>query len=199
MRQPDVAADRGMVTDGDAAEYRRVAVNDHVVFQNRVARTVDHVAVGVILEALRAKGHSLVERDVAADDGGLADDNSRAVVDTEVVADGGAGMDVDARLRVGKLGDDAWKDRDGELVKLVGDAVVGYGVDHGVAEDDLTIVVGGGVVVEHCFHVGIEQAFHFGQAVDELQGEVGGTLWRQPLVGVAVEEQSASICSLSSE
>ena len=76
----------------------------------------------------------------------------------------------------------------------MGDAVVGHGVDHGVAEDDLTVVVGGGVVVEHGFHVGIEQAFHFGQAVDEHQGEVGSTLWRQPLVGVAVEEQSA--CNL---
>lgn len=138
MRQPDVATDHGMVTDGDAAEYRRVAVNGHVVFQNRVARTVDHVAVGVILEALRAKGHSLVEDDVAADDGGFADDNSRTVVNAEVVADGGTGMDIDARLGVGKLRDDAWKDRDGELVEVVGE-------DDGLSEaDDALYCVNGG-------------------------------------------------------
>ena len=86
---------------------------------------------------------------------------------------------------------DAWQYGNVELVQLVGSAVVGHGIHHGIAEYHLAVVVGGGVVVEHCFHVGVEATLHFGQVVDEGQGEFYLALWRFRLVLVAVEQQAS--------
>ena len=102
-------------------------------------------AVGVLGEGERAQGHALVEAAAVADDAGLADDHARAVVDEEIVADGGPGMDVDARARVGHLGDDARDQRHLEAVELVGDAVMHHGVHGGIAEDGLARAGGRGV------------------------------------------------------
>jgi hypothetical protein len=54
-------------------------------------------------------------------------------------------------------------------MQFVGYAIVRHGVDDGIAEDDLTVVGCGRVVVEHGLNVGIEQTFDFRQCVDELQ------------------------------
>ncbi len=51
----------------------------------------------------------MVDLDVVADHRRLADHDTGAVIDEQVVADGGAGVDVDAGLAVGRLGDDAGK------------------------------------------------------------------------------------------
>ena len=57
----------------------------------------------------------------------------------------------------------------------MGYAVVRHRVYHGIAEDDLAIVLRGRVVVEHGLHVGIYQPLDLGQRVNEPEG--------QPLAG----------------
>ena len=53
----------------------------------------------VILEMLCSKGHALINHDVVADDAGRTDDDTSSVVNSEMVADGGCGVDVYA-LRI---------------------------------------------------------------------------------------------------
>ena len=64
MGEPDVAADNGVVAEGDAAEDGRIGVYGDVVLDNRVARDVEEHAVIAPREALGAERHSLVEHDV---------------------------------------------------------------------------------------------------------------------------------------
>ena len=54
-----------------------------------------------------AQGDALVERDVVADDRGLADDDAHAVIDEEAAADLRAGMNLDAGDQAGDLRQDA--------------------------------------------------------------------------------------------
>ena len=54
-------------------------------------------------------------------------------------------------------------------MQFVGNAIVRHCAGHGIAEDNLTIVDGSRVVVEHGLHVGIEQPFDFRQRIDKLQ------------------------------
>src|SRR5699024_3237457 len=64
---------------------------------------------GMTLGALHGappEGDAVVEHDVIADLGGLADHYAHPVVDEEAPPDGGAGMDLDPRDRAGTLGDD---------------------------------------------------------------------------------------------
>lgn len=55
---------------------------------------------------------------------GFADDNARSVVDEEVLADVGAGMNVNACCGMGHFGNDAGNDRHLQQIKLMSDAVV---------------------------------------------------------------------------
>ncbi len=173
VREPDVTADGGVVADGDAAENGGVGIDGHVVLENRVTGDVEHVALLVVLETLGTKGDALIERDVVADDGSLANDDARAVVDGEILAYLCTRMDVDTSLGMGQLGDNAWDDGHAQFMQTMGDAVVGHRVHDGIAEDDLAVVPGGRIGVEHGLHVGIEQTLDLGQRVDELH--------RQPL------------------
>ena len=85
------------------------------------------------------------------------------MVDEELLADGRAGVDVDARLRVGVLGHHARQQRHAELVEHVGQAVDGDGVEAGVAEDDLVEALGRGVAPVGRAHVARGEAAHLGQ------------------------------------
>ena len=87
----------------------------------------------------------MIELHSVADDTGGSDDHARSVVDGEVVADGGCRMDVYARLAVCHLGDDAWNERHPQRQQLVGDAVVGDGLDDRIAGDDFSLGLCGGV------------------------------------------------------
>ena len=53
--------------------------------------------------ARAAQRHVLIERDVVADFGRLADDHAHAVIDEQSLADGRAGVDLDAGLFAGAL------------------------------------------------------------------------------------------------
>ena len=145
-----------MVSDGDTSEDRGVGIDRHVILDNRMTRYVQHVAVLIIFEALGTKGHTLIECHVVADDTRLTNDHTRAVVDGEILSDGGTRMDVDTSLRVRQLCDDTGDDRYLQLMQFMGDAVVRHRIHHGIAEDHLSVVRGGRVVVEHRLHIGIE-------------------------------------------
>jgi hypothetical protein len=58
--------------------------------------TLDGVTRLVEREAAGTQRHALVDLHVAPDDTSLADDDTRAVVDGEIFADGGTGVNVDA-------------------------------------------------------------------------------------------------------
>ena len=54
-----------------------------------------------------AQGDAVVNQAVVPDLGGLADDKAHAVVDDQALADGGAGVDLDAGAAAAGLGDQA--------------------------------------------------------------------------------------------
>ena len=108
---PDVATDDGVVANGDATKDGGIGIDGDIVFDNRVARYVEHVAVLVVLEALGTQGDTLIDGDVFANDAGFANDDTRAVVDGEIFANLGTRMDVDTRFGVSLLSDDAGDDR----------------------------------------------------------------------------------------
>ena len=121
-RDEGVRADHHVVPDlRRAAEERRAGVDRHVVAHLRVAALAGHAPHARGRE--RAQRHTLIDLDVIADDARLANDDAGAVVDEEIFADGGAGVDVDARARVGILGHDARDHRHVADVQLMGDAI----------------------------------------------------------------------------
>ena len=120
-----------------------------------------------VARAERAERHALIELDVVADDRRLADDDAGAVVDEEVFADLGAGVDVDAGRAVGIFAHDARDERHAALIQLVRDAVDEDGIQTGVGEDDLLLAAGGGVAVEVCGHVLHEDGLDLRQAAQE--------------------------------
>ena len=182
------------MADGDAAEDRGIRIDGNVVLDDRVTWDVEHIALLVILETLGTKGDTLIESDVIANDRGLTDDDTRAVVDGEILADLSTWMDVDTCLGVGQLGDDTRDDGHLQLMQSMGDAVVGHRVHDGIAEDDLAVVPGGRIGVEHGLHVGIEQTLDLRQRVDELAGQPGclaiHLLLRTDMLAVLAELES---------
>src|SRR5690606_21440273 len=107
-REPDVAADGRALADGDATEDGRPGIDHNVVLDDGVAGTALVQLAGFVGgEALGAEGYGLVDAHVVADDGRLANDHARAVVDEEAVADLCAGVDVDTGGGVGYFRADA--------------------------------------------------------------------------------------------
>src|SRR5690606_14780933 len=141
-RQPHVAADGRALTDGDAPQDGGPGVNHHVVLDDRVARQAFfQLAVFARRETLGAQGHHLVEPYAVADDGGFADDHARAMVDEEALADGGARVDVDARVRVRDLGHDARKHGHAQPVQYAGQAVMDHRAYAGIAQQHFVYAV----------------------------------------------------------
>ena len=149
MGYPDVSADDRAVADlGTAAEDGGVGVDNAVVADVGVALdALDGVALLVELKALRAEGNALIYLDVVADGGGLADNDTRAVVDKEILADCRACVDIYAGLLVGVLGHNSRQIGDAEAVELVSYAVDRDGDEAGIGEDDLLGTPGGGIAL----------------------------------------------------
>ena len=105
MRQPDVTADHAVIPDnGLTAENRRPGINHHTVANVRMALdTLDKRPVFPDFETLCAERNMLVQLHVIADRRRLSDDDTGSVVNKEVTADGGTGMNVDTRDPVGVL------------------------------------------------------------------------------------------------
>ena len=92
-----VAPHHGVLADdGLAAQDRRAGVDGHVVADGGVPLARQ---AGVARpRRQRAQRHALVQLDVAADDGGLADDDAAAVVDEDPMSQDRARMDLDPGL-----------------------------------------------------------------------------------------------------
>ena len=107
--QEDRSTDDGISTyAGVATENDRVGVNGDVVTDRGVALGLaDDTASLVLGERQRAERDALIDLDVVAYVGGLADDHARAVVDEEVPPDARPGVNIDTRLEVRPLGHDA--------------------------------------------------------------------------------------------
>ena len=84
---------------------------------------------------------------MAADDGGLADDDAHPVVNDQAAAELGAGVDLNAGDVAGQLGVQAGQEGKVVTVEPVGDAVEDDGVDAGVEEKDLQLAAGGRVAL----------------------------------------------------
>ena len=76
------------MTYGDTSKDRRIRIYRDIVFDNRVARHVQHVAVLVVLETLGTQCYTLIECDVITDDTGFANDDACTMVDSEIFATG---------------------------------------------------------------------------------------------------------------
>jgi hypothetical protein len=98
---------------------------------------LDRVAVRVEGEALGAKGHTLVNTDAVADDGGFANHHACAVINEDPLADFGAGVDVNAGATVGVLGHDARNQWNVEAIQDMGYPVTGEGEDSRITKDRL--------------------------------------------------------------
>src|SRR3546814_7188509 len=86
----DLGADARARVDGDGAEDLRPRNDDDVIGEGRMALAADTVrGVGA------AERDALIDRDIIADLGGLADHDAETMIDEEVPADLRARMDVD--------------------------------------------------------------------------------------------------------
>ena len=107
-----------------------------------------------------AQGYALIDLHMVADDGGLTHHDAGAVVDEEVAADGGAGVDVDAGDAVGVLRHDSRNQRHPQRIQNMGQPVDGDGKQPGVAEDDLIHAGSGGIPVKEGLHIGLGHSPH---------------------------------------
>ena len=139
-----------------------------MVFYNRVAWNVKHITLLVVFETLCTKRNTLIERDMMADNTGFANHNTRAMVNSKILSYGSAGVYVDTSLGVCLFGDDTRYDGNILHVEGVGNAIVGHGIDHWITEDYLTVGFCGRIVVEHGFHIGIEQTLQLWQFIDKF-------------------------------
>ena len=168
-----VAAHHGVLADDRlAAQDGRAGVDGHIVAHGGMALARQ---AGVARPGGQCpQRHALVQLDMAADDGGLADDDARAVVDEEPRPDLCAGVDVDAGAAVGVLRHHAGDHGDAAQIQLVGDAVDEDGEQAGVGEDDLLLVGGGRVAVKGGLNVGHQHLLDAGQLLQYLTGQSSG-------------------------
>lgn len=169
VHEEDVGADgAAFADDGFAADNGGAGVEGDVVFDGGMAfLPAEGLAAG------QGTGHqadALVHFHMAAKVGGFANDGSGAVVDEEVGADGGAGVQVHASAAVGPLGHDAGDEGDVAQVEFVGGALEGDGFDEGVGHDDLLAAERGGIAVVGGFDVGLEEFADGGETGEELAG-----------------------------
>lgn len=174
FRHPDVTADSRAFPDGDASQNGGVGIDNHIVFQYRMAGdTLDGIALFVAGEALGTQSHSLIQFHMVADDTRGSDDHTRTMVNGKVVSDLGTRMDVDTRFGMCHFGDDTRDERYVEAIKFVGNPVIGDGTDDRIATDDFPEARGGRVTVVGSLYVGGQNAADFRQATDEFCSQLG--------------------------
>lgn len=122
------AADLGVGADGDAAEHRRTHAHGHPVLDGGMTLTC--------LLTGAAERDALIEHDVIADDGGLADDDTAAVVYEEAAAYLGGRMDLDAGGETRELREPTRETLHVMLPQPVLPAMVPYRMQAGIGQDD---------------------------------------------------------------
>ena len=137
------------------------------------------VALALVL-AGAAQGDAVVDEAVVPHLGGLADDDAHTVVDDQALADGGAGMDLDARAVPGDLGVQPGQKAAVVPPEPVAHPVKDHRVDALVEEEDLQLAAGGGVPAL----VGFQQA---GEAA------LGGSFLHSSLLAGRGQRKSAPV------
>lgn len=94
LSKPYVTADYRVMSDGYAAQYRCVGIDNHIVLDDWMARNVDGIAVLIKLETLGTKRNSLIELHMIANNCSFSYDDTGSVVYAEILTDFSPGMDV---------------------------------------------------------------------------------------------------------
>ena len=172
------------MSDGYAAKYRRVGVDDHIVLNDRMARNVDGIAVLIKLEALGTKRNSLIELNMIANNCSFAYNYAGTVVYAKKFADTGSRVNVDTGKRVSKFSYNAGQDGHTKFKQAVSHTVMIHGHKRWITQDYLLMAYGSGVTVKDCLDIGTQQTAQFGDALNELLCHILGTA-RQGLVEYA--------------
>lgn len=161
---------------GAAAQDRRACVDRHVVLNGGVALFPPQALAASGGQS--AQGHALIDLDMVADDRRLPHHNAGPVVDEEILADDGAGVDVDTGDAVGVFRHDPGQQGNAEGIQNMGQAVNGNGKQPGIAEDDLVGAECGGISVVKGFHICLGDGPDAGDGPKELQAQLLGFLFR---------------------
>ena len=102
------------------------------------------VALALVLTGT-AKGHAVVQQAIIANLGGLADDDTHAVVDDQTAADGSTGMDLNTGPESAPLRNAAGDEGHMTHMEKMGDAMIHGCMDAGIEEEDLQLAPGGRV------------------------------------------------------
>ena len=163
---PDIPADHGSLSDDNPAENRCPRIDDHIVFNDRMAGdTFYRIAVIVEGEAVSAEGYSLIDSYSLANDAGFTDYDTRSVIDKEIFSNRRSRMYVYPRYAVGVLRDDSRDNRDLQLVQLVSQSVVGYRQYAWITKDRLVRAPGRGITIVCSAYILGQQGLNFRQTV----------------------------------
>ena len=130
---------------------------------------------------------------MAADDGRFANDDARAVVDEEMIADLRARVDVDAGGGMGQFGHHPRSERDALPVEQVRQPMVDHRPDARVADEHLVLAAGSRIALEGSRHVAVDQLAHLGQCLTEMTDHLRGpfVILRRERFTACPEEQLA--------
>ena len=111
-REPDIAANRRPTAYGDPPKDGCAGVDHNIVLDDGVpSPPLEQGTIAVHGEPLGPQRHTLIQANMPADDRSLADDDARTVVNEKAVADLGAWMNIDPRVGMGNLCNDAGEQR----------------------------------------------------------------------------------------
>ena len=113
-----------------------------------------------LLPAHPAQGYAMIEGDIVADLGGLADHHPHAVVDEEALADCGAGVDLDAGQESAQVGAEAAEKKEFVLPEPVGDPVEPDGVQPRITENHFQFAARCRVPVEDSLYILLQSIKH---------------------------------------
>ena len=160
------------MSDGYAAKYRCVGVDDHIVLNDRMARNVDGIAVLIKLEALGTKRNSLIELNMIANNCSFAYNYAGTVVYAKKFADTGSRVNVDTGKRVSKFSYNAGQDGHTKFKQAVSHTVMIHGHKRWITQDYLLMAYGCGVTVKDCLDIGSKQTAQIRDALNELLGNL---------------------------
>ncbi|GAA3263603.1 hypothetical protein GCM10020258_29160 [Sphingomonas yabuuchiae] len=126
----------------------------------------------------------LIDPHPLADDRGLADDDTGAMVDEEMPPDSRARMDIDPGPLIGEFGDHPCHDRRAQLVQLMRDTVMQAGDGAGIAEQDLVDAARGGIGQKRRLDIAVDQFAHLRQRRTEQPRHQRRLFWRKGRVDI---------------
>ena len=139
MGEPDVTANDGVMTYSDTTKDGGVGIDRDVIFQDRVTRDVFGLAIFIVFEVLRTECNTLIQDDMRANDGRFADDNTRSVVNTEIVSYLRCRVNIYSCAAMRQFRQHTRNTRHAELVQHMGGTVSGVG--RALKERNFTIEV----------------------------------------------------------